>query len=254
MNRKFKAIFRFFQVQLLRGSKYYCPFCGYRSSNLGRFGFDFPVIQEMKIVGSGLRRSRCYQCNSSDRERLIYAYLENEIQFFKSNHNARILHVSPEPHLSKYLKGQPKSEYIRGDLFAAGYSYPKDVINMDITQIPYPDSYFDLIICNHVLEHIPEDGKAIKELYRVLKKGGKAIIQVPISLVLNKTYENESIVDPKEREKEFGQSDHIRIYGQDYSKRLSQGGFKVQIEDISMSYPSLGLNPKELLFIGLKNE
>lgn len=252
--KRIKQFVRKAKIIWYQGNKYYCPFCGYKSSKLGRFGFDFPVIQEMQIVGSGLRRSRCYQCNSSDRERLIYAYLEKETQFFKSNHNANILHVSPETHLSKYIKGQPKGEYIRGDLFTAGYSYPKDVLNMNITQIPYPDSYFDLIICNHVLEHIPDDGTAIKELYRVLKIGGKAILQVPISLVLNSTYENELIIDPKEREKEFGQSDHVRIYGQDYPKRLNEGGFFVQIENISNSYPSLGLNPQELLFIGLKNE
>ncbi|WP_439481059.1 class I SAM-dependent methyltransferase [Cyclobacterium plantarum] len=247
--KELKTIFRKAQVYFFKGSKYGCPFCGYQSSRLGTFGFDHPVISEKNIIGSGLRRCRCYSCNSIDRERLVFAYLEHESQFFIKNHKAKILHVSPEPHLVKYINNHSTEEYIKGDLFAQGYSYPGDVINMDITQIPYADSYFDLIICNHVLEHIPKDRQAMKELYRVLKPLGLAILQVPISLQLQHTYENELVVDSKDREKEFGQYDHVRIYGQDYPKRLTDAGFQVKELSLSLKYPKLGLNPKEVIFI-----
>jgi SAM-dependent methyltransferase len=250
--QRLKSLFRKAKVYLFKGSKYECPFCGYHSFRLGTFGFDHPVISEKEIIGSGLRRCRCYRCNSIDRERLVFAYLEYESQFFIKNSNTKILHVSPEPHLTNYIKKHLPEEYIKGDLFAAGYSYPKDVVNMDITQIPYPDTYFDLIICNHVLEHIPDDHQAMKELHRVLKPSGIAILQVPISLQLQETYENELVVHPKEREKEFGQYDHVRIYGQDYADRLIHAGFLVNEFCLSSKYLKLGINPNEKLFIGSK--
>ncbi|WP_439475771.1 class I SAM-dependent methyltransferase [Algoriphagus formosus] len=154
--------------------------------------------------------------------------------------------------MTKYIRKHLLGDYIMGDLFTEGYSYPEEVVNMDITRIPYPDSHFDLIICNHVLEHIPNDHQAIKELHRVLKPFGKAILQVPISNKFRETYENELVVNPKDREREFGQYDHVRIYGQDYSTRLKAGGFVVEKLNLASKYPKLGLNPAETLFIGTK--
>ena len=123
---------------------------------------------------------------------------------------------------------------------------------MDVLNIPYNDDYFDLILCNHVLEHVPKDIEAMMELFRVLKKGGKAILQVPISKMLTETLEDFSVVDPCEREKVFGQWDHVRIYGQDYTKRLESVGFFVKRVNICQEFPKYGLSKDEDIFLCTK--
>ena len=128
------------------------------------------------------------------------------------------------------------------------------MVKMDVTDIHYPENSFDVIICNHVLEHIPDDRKAMNELFRVLKPGGQAILQVPISLTLEKTFEDSTIITPEEREKVFGQKDHVRIYGSDYIKRLKAAGFKVKeykwTEDSNLADPQnrLCLNEDEVVY------
>jgi predicted SAM-dependent methyltransferase len=102
-------------------------------------------------------------------------------------------------------------------------------LNIDLTQIPFPNSTFSAIICNHVLEHIPNDRAAMAELFRVLKPDGWAMLQVPISFHLAATYEDFSITDPMDRERAFGQNDHVRIYAMDYVDRLKQAGFAVNL-------------------------
>jgi SAM-dependent methyltransferase len=123
---------------------------------------------------------------------------------------------------------------------------------MNVLDIPFPDNSFDLVICNHLLEHVPNDMDAMKELLRVLKVGGEAILQVPISKNSAKTIEDWSVTTPEERERAFGQFDHVRIYGQDYTDRLTLAGFKVERINISKDYPSYGLAGEEDIFIGRK--
>lgn len=237
---------------LNKGDNYLCPFCGYRAKELSLIGFDLPVLKEKEVIGGGLRSGACYKCKSSDRERLIFVYLEKIFKLFERNSNLNILHIAPEENLSKFLLKQNFKNYVCGDLFDTGYSYPEHVQNMNVLNIPFDDNYFDLLICNHVLEHVPNDMDAMKELYRVLKKEGTAILQVPISKNSALTFEDLSITDPKERETAFGQFDHVRIYGQDYPGKLERAGFKVERINISARYPKLGLNADEDLFIGVK--
>ena len=123
---------------------------------------------------------------------------------------------------------------------------------MDVFNIPYKDDYFDLILCNHVLEHVPKDIEAMMERFRVLKKGGKAILQVPISKTLTETLEDFSVVDPSERGKVFGQCDHVRIYGQDYTKRLEFAGFFVKRVNIYQEFPKYGILKDEDIFLCTK--
>ena len=133
-----------------------------------------------------------------------------------------MLHIAPERCFEPKLKKLLKRNYITADLYDS-----HAMIKMDITEIIYPDDYFDVIYCSHVLEHVQDDRKAMKEFYRLLKPGGWAILIVPIEA--EKTFEDPSITEPSDRLKIFGQEDHVRIYGNDYIDRLIEAGFRVQI-------------------------
>ncbi|RKS96266.1 methyltransferase domain-containing protein [Chryseobacterium defluvii] len=227
------------------GTTYHCPFCGYDSKDLEIVGHDLPVLREKHVIGGGRRAAGCYRCHSRDRERLLYAFIVEELKLPKET---SILHIAPEPKLSNILLKQNFKEYICGDLFTIGYEYPDYVQNMNVLDIPYEDNHFDLVICNHVLEHIPEDTKAMGEIFRVLKPHGKAILQVPISANNQVTHEDFTITDKYKREELFGQFDHVRIYGQDYITRLESVGFIVHRINISDQYKKFGVNPEEDLF------
>jgi ubiquinone/menaquinone biosynthesis C-methylase UbiE len=198
----------------------------------------------LKVLPGGYRYALCPRCYSTDRERLVYWYINNRTNILNSSKNIRILHVAPEKNLQKVLKASTKIKYISGDLNPLVADR-----KIDITDMNFEDDYFDFIICNHVLEHIQDDRKAMSELFRVLKPGGEAILQVPISKCNKETFEDFSITSPEEREKYFGQKDHVRIYGKDYKKRLESVGFKVDLYDIKND-----LNIKEIKKYGLNEE
>jgi len=234
------------------GFKYHCPICGFHSSDLKECGESSEVITKMHILGAGIRKGMCWLCRSRDRERLIYLYLKDYLNLFQPHNKKKILHMAPEPNLFRIFLKSKNIEYVCGDLFTEGYSYPKEVQNMNLLSLPQSDGTFDLVLCNHVLEHIPDDIKAMSEILRVLKSGGCAILQVPISMELEKTYEDASITSPEEREKAFGQKDHVRIYGRDYSARLASVGFQVQLFHDTEKYRRYGINPEEILFVCTK--
>ena len=146
-------------------------------------GFDFPVIRKKQIVGGGLRNAQCPVCRSSDRVRLLFLFMKKRTDIFTKK--TRFLHIAPEKPLERIFRNCENISYLTADL-------EKDNVmeKMDITNIHYSDDYFDAIICNHVLEHINEDIKAMKELYRVLKPGGWAILQVPFSKIMDTTFED----------------------------------------------------------------
>lgn len=159
-----------------------------------------------------------------------------------------MLHIAPEGQLSKKFKEQPNIDYLSADLML-----PSAMVKMDITNIQYPDDTFDVIYANHVLEHIPDDIKAMRELCRVLKPTGWAILQVPI--FQHKTLEDPGVKAPEEREKVFGQHDHVRKYGNDgvYKARLEKAGFNVNVDSYVRTLgPELiaryGLMPQEDIY------
>ena len=157
---------------------------------------------------------------SLERHRLLWLYLNNETNFFSKT--LKVLHIAPEQCFYNLFKNLKNINYTTFDL-----NSPLADIKGDICNLPFKENSFDFILCNHVLEHINDDNKAMKELYRVLNKNGTAILQVPINQKSSKTFEDSSIVDKKERIEKFGQYDHIRLYGLDYFKKLESFGFKV---------------------------
>ncbi|MCB9201566.1 MAG: class I SAM-dependent methyltransferase [Flavobacteriales bacterium] len=155
---------------------------------------------------------------SLERHRLMWLFLQNETNFFKDD--LKVLHIAPEQCFIDRFKNLNNLTYVTADLYS-----PIVDVKADILDLPFSDNEFDVVICNHVLEHIEDDKKAMSELYRVMKKGSWGIFQVPMKNNLGKTYEDFSITSPEERKKHFGQYDHVRWYGMDYFKRLEDVGF-----------------------------
>ena len=205
--RQFIKFFIPYGIFLLWKKKY-CPLCEKKA-----------VFKSFGIKPR--ENALCPNCMSLERHRLLWIYLHEKTNLF-NNFNLRILHIAPERCFSDILVKKYKN-YLTGDLYK-----PNVMEKIDITDIKYPDESFDIIICNHVLEHIPDDIKAMSEFFRVLSKGGWAILLVPV-FSLEKTYEDFSIDTPEGRLNAFGQSDHVRKYGQDYIDRLRSVGFNVTI-------------------------
>ena len=157
---------------------------------------------------------------SLERHRLLWLYLKNETDFFSKP--IKLLHFAPEQAFYNRFKKQKNLTYTTTDLES-----PLADVKADICNLPFEDASFDWILCNHVLEHIPDDTKAMQELYRILKPGGVAVLQIPQDLNRTVTFEDDSITDEKERAKIFGQYDHVRVYGRDYFDKLRSIGFKV---------------------------
>lgn len=161
---------------------------------------------------------------SLERHRLLWLYLKNETDFFSKD--LKVLHFAPEQAFYNRFKKQKNLNYTTTDLES-----PLADVKADICNLPFKNDVYDVILCNHVLEHIPDDTKAMQELYRVLKPGGMAILQIPQDLSREKTFEDNSITDKAERAKIFGQYDHVRVYGRDYFDKLRSIGFKVDEVD-----------------------
>lgn len=239
------------QMLRCKGNRYVCPFCGFRSDRFIPFGSDSEASEKHHIVGGGRRPVACAKCGSYDRERLVYVYLKDVAHIFDGREKS-ILHIAPEPRIEKEIARHPYIDYQCGDLLTCGYSYPRSVRKMDVCSLPQEDDTFDIVICNHVLEHIKDDRRAMKEILRVVKPGGFAILQVPISYGISNTLDDAAVDDPKERLRLYGQSDHFRLYGPDYVERLCECGFTMEIADIAAEYPQFALNPEEKLFIAHK--
>lgn len=157
---------------------------------------------------------------SLERHRLLWLYLKEQTNFFTAN--KKVLHMAPEQCFLPIFKKQQNLDYTTADLYS-----PIADVKADICDLPFENDTFDVVFCNHVLEHITDDTKAMQELYRVLKPGGMGIFQIPQDLSREFTFEDNTITDEKERAKIFGQYDHVRVYGRDYFDKLRSIGFKV---------------------------
>jgi SAM-dependent methyltransferase len=204
----------------------HCPLCGTKSSEFFPSGHDTDVTRIHQVIGTGYRaHARCPGCGSGDRERLIYLYSvrQNVLRFAAGR---RVLHIAPERALFNLMRQALGLQYHAADM------NPKPgVAFMDITEIELSSNSIDIVICNHVLEHIRDDRRAMRELCRGLRPAGWAVLQVPMSFVLDRTIEDPSADTPEKRFRLFGQEDHVRIYGRDYVDRLREAGFQVSIHD-----------------------
>jgi SAM-dependent methyltransferase len=238
----FTSIYRKISSRKYKGNKFLCPICETNFSKFFEFGFENEAIRTHNIVGAGLNyNGTCPRCLSNDRERHVFLHLKKRCKFLFFD-ESRLLHIAPEKNLWELFNKQKNIEYT-----AAGFDMQLASVRMDITKISQKSDYYDAIICNHVLEHIIDDKLAMSELFRVLKKGGYAILQVPISFKNQYTIEDDSVIDPDERRRVFGQSDHVRIYGRDYITRLENVGFKVELFDVKEEFSEIEINKYSLL-------
>lgn len=214
-------------------------------------GTDAKIWKELHGVGAGKRNAICPHCGSSDRERLVYLYIKDKYLPTRNGKPIKCLHIAPENQLSNFLRLKSHIDYTAGDKRCEGYDYPDYVQPIDIMDLSsIADNTYDIIICNHVLEHVQNDIVAMRGIRRILKPDGIAILQVPYATKLENTIEDSSINTPTTRFEAYGQADHVRLYGMDYSVRLKSAGFSVEILDIAKSYShKMGLNRKESLFI-----
>ena len=195
-------------IRVLYGNDY-CPVCEKTSCFV-----PFGIVPRPKAC--------CPHCRSLERHRLLWLFWQKKTSLFNTIPK-KILHVAAEPCFESRFKKLFGSGYLTADLYN-----PNAMVKMDITDIGYPDESFDIIICNHVLEHVPDDIKAMSEFYRVLKHNGWAVLLVPIAN-LDKTYEDFSITTESGRLEAFGQGDHVRKYGRDYLDRLKSVGFNITV-------------------------
>lgn len=191
-----------------RGDGFYCPVCDTHSREFLSYG--------------GRPRAACPQCGALERHRGLWLYLTRHTDLLDGTHK-RVLHVAPEQAFVRHLRRAIGAGYITADL-----SNPKAMLPLDICENPFKNDFFDVVLCNHVLEHVPDDRLAMREFLRVLKPGGWACFLVPIKKG-QKTLEDPTVTDPEERARLFGQWDHLRFYGEDFADRLSEQGFVVEV-------------------------
>ena len=204
-------------IFFLRGNKFTDPIDGKSFKNFLSYGYE---KQRDNVLSPSTL--------SLERHRLLWLYLQNETDFFSAK--KKVLHFAPEQCFLKCFRKLDNLNYTTTDLLS-----PIADVKADICDLPFEDNSYDTILCNHVLEHIPDDSKAMKELFRVLKPGGYGIFQIPQDLNRETTFEDNTITDKTERAKIFGQYDHVRVYGRDYFDKLRSIGFKVEEVDYTAS-------------------
>lgn len=214
-------VFRIFTPLLFKGNKVECPVCENKFSHF--LGYGSAVAYRENVL--------CPNCLSLERHRLMWLYLQRHTDFFTDQ--LKVLHMAPEQCFYGRFKKMKNLDYLCGDLYS-----PLADVKFDLHDIPFEDNQFDVIFCNHVLEHVDNDHKCMKELCRVLKPGGFAILQVPIDYARETTYEDPTITSPEEREKHYWQKDHVRLFAKDYPKKLESAGFVVHEEKLAQNLSS----------------
>lgn len=207
------------------------------------------LMQALDIVGSDVENFECPSCGSHDRERHLLLYL-SATGLLSDLRGKNVLHFAPERRLPKKILDVAPACYVKCDL------YPQEpgMVRVDMVSMPFPDSSFDMVIANHVLEHVDNDIAALSEIRRVLRVGGHAILQTPFCRKLHRTWEDAGITDEKSRLEAFGQEDHVRLYGRDIFERFSSAGLESRViahHDAlgQIDAGASGVNPEEPLFL-----
>jgi SAM-dependent methyltransferase len=217
------------------GNEVECPICGSTYSQF--LPFNRP-------------NALCYTCKSLERHRLVYLYLKNKTDFFEGP--KKVLHFAPEKCLHDVIRQYSNIDYQTADLMTTYIDaigvMPDHV--MSVTNIKFPDNTFDVVICNHVFELVPDDALGMREIYRVLKPNGYAIIQGAVNNHLPKTIETQDL-SPEERKRIAGAHQHVRRYGLDYRHRLATAGFRVEVSDYvkELDYKRYGLMADEEVYV-----
>jgi len=219
------------------GSSRFCPVCE-------------SALREFIPFGDRLRPNRrCPVCGSLERHRLVWLFMRQITNLFTAPRK-KFLHIAPEPCLASVLQENENINYVSTDL--TRYA----MIQADLTQLCFPNDIFDAVYASHVLEHVLDDRRAMREIYRTLRPGGWAILQVPVSK-RKVTYEDATIIDPDKRNQAFGERDHVRVYGEDYYDRLTEAGFtahreKLMFQTIQSAVQRFGLDPGEQISYCIK--
>ncbi len=223
---------------LFKGNKVECPVCEKHFSKFLSYGSD--IAHRENVL--------CPYDLTLERHRLMWLYLKDHSNFFTQN-KLNVLHIAPEQCFYGRFKKQNNLNYLTGDLVS-----PLADLHFDLHEIPLEDNRFDVVFCNHVLEHVDDALRCMKELYRVMKPGGWGIMQVPQDHNRDVTFEDPSIVSPEDREKFYWQKDHVRLFGKDYPDWLRKAGFNVEEFDKESNYDATlveryRLQKEEILYI-----
>ncbi len=219
------------------GNKVECPVCGGHFRKFLPYGY-----------GTAADNRLCPKCLSLERHRLLWLYLKKKTDFFSAP--LKVLHFAPEQPFLKRFRALKNLDYTTADLDS-----PIADLHLDVTKIDQPDNSYDVVICNHVLEHVDDAGKAFAEIKRILRPGGWAVLLVPINPDVD-TFEDPTVTDPKERERLFGQYDHVRQFGRDYAQVLERAGFVVdadrlyyELSDAERERMRLARRGEELVYV-----
>lgn len=254
------------EMREFAGKGVYCPLCQSEFHSFAPFySWQFysaensPDTEPAWQCVKNEKVRRCPSCASLERQRLLWLFLMEEKKL-PDQLPLRLLEFAPDIPFLQYFSSLPGLDYHPCDLDpgqARYQAHPELVQKADIAAIPYPEDFFDIILCNHVLEHVENDRKAMQELYRVMRFGGWGVFQVPLDKTREHTLEEESIQSPEDREKYYGQVDHLRLYGKDYPGRLEEAGFTVRIVRFPARFSEeeihkYGLDPEEDIYLAEK--
>jgi SAM-dependent methyltransferase len=228
-----EALIRRYEMAAHRGDAVVCPVCGH----------SFSVFKD----ASNRPRALCWRCGSAERHRALWLYLERQPQLLVGAKS--LLHFAPEWCLEQRFRRVPDLRYVTTDLDPA-----KGELQLDITRLALDDGAFGAIICSHVLEHVEDDAAAMRELYRVVAPGGWVIVMVPLDVSSIRTHEDPVFRTPEQREREYWQHDHVRLYAPDIADRLRVPGFEVETERLAVNLGAAeaaryGLLEDDLIFL-----